>query len=224
MSRSIVYLFFLSTASTPEINVALTRSTSCPPSVVSSPATTKGCLVEGGMETNVLSLSSDDEVYTARKVVAAPPSFTPKGKQPRVMKKDFSSASETDDSESNYVMSANSAPSKPIAVNKNSKIKVVANVDWLVPLLQTNEEIVATALVGKPNPMSILKKRQLILTDAPRLFYVDPKTLVVKGTIEWTRDCPPFVCPVSCFTDTIAAYDAPDAHMCVCYILEGNCT
>jgi 3-phosphoinositide dependent protein kinase-1 len=34
------------------------------------------------------------------------------------------------------------------------------------------------------------KKRQLILTDAPRLLYVDPDTMEYKGEIPWTREQP----------------------------------
>lgn len=34
-------------------------------------------------------------------------------------------------------------------------------------------------------------KRQLILTDKPRLFYVEPKTKELKGEIEWINSIPP---------------------------------
>ncbi|RYH28490.1 hypothetical protein EON65_11995 [archaeon] len=37
------------------------------------------------------------------------------------------------------------------------------------------------------------KRRQLILTDAPRLIYVDPTSMELKGEIPWTR-----AQPVSC--------------------------
>ena len=30
------------------------------------------------------------------------------------------------------------------------------------------------------------KRRQLILTDAPRLYYVDPVAMVLKGEIPWS--------------------------------------
>lgn len=66
---------------------------------------------------------------------------------------------------------------------------------WDIFLLP-GERVVISELVGKKNPVGILKSRQLILTDTPRLFYVDPKRMVIKGQIAWTRDTPPFVCPV----------------------------
>ena len=34
------------------------------------------------------------------------------------------------------------------------------------------------------------KKRQLILTDHPRLLYVDPDTMEYKGEIPWTAEHP----------------------------------
>ena len=35
------------------------------------------------------------------------------------------------------------------------------------------------------------KRRQLILTDAPRLFYIDPNSLAVMGEIPWSKDLKP---------------------------------
>jgi len=32
------------------------------------------------------------------------------------------------------------------------------------------------------------RKRQLVLTDGPRLFYIDPDKMIVKGEIPWGRD------------------------------------
>lgn len=46
------------------------------------------------------------------------------------------------------------------------------------------EEIVYTSLVKKRSGISI-KTRQLILTTSPRLVYVDPQTMAIKGTIPW---------------------------------------
>ena len=37
------------------------------------------------------------------------------------------------------------------------------------------------------------KRRQLVLTDKPRLFYLDPESMEVKGEIPWTKSH-----PVSC--------------------------
>jgi 3-phosphoinositide dependent protein kinase-1 len=35
------------------------------------------------------------------------------------------------------------------------------------------------------------KRRQLVLTDAPRLFYIDPQSLAVMGEIPWSKDLKP---------------------------------
>ena len=63
--------------------------------------------------------------------------------------------------------------------------------DWS-HFIEVNEELVATGLIGKKNPIGLTHKRQLILalktdtTDGkitPRLFYVDPATMTWKGEI-----------------------------------------
>ena len=60
---------------------------------------------------------------------------------------------------------------------------------WTV-FLRPGEKILESALIGKKNPMGIPLKRQLILTDTPRLFYVDPVSMEAKGEIEWPKDDP----------------------------------
>ncbi|KAL0489965.1 3-phosphoinositide dependent protein kinase, partial [Acrasis kona] len=57
-------------------------------------------------------------------------------------------------------------------------------IDWTQFILR-NENIIFMSRVSKKRKLST-KKRQLILTDMPRLFYVDIKTLSVKGTIPWS--------------------------------------
>jgi hypothetical protein len=42
-------------------------------------------------------------------------------------------------------------------------------------------------MIGKRNPLGIMLTRLLTLTDAPGLFYVDPKTGALKGEIEWEK-------------------------------------
>jgi hypothetical protein len=59
-------------------------------------------------------------------------------------------------------------------------------VDWNRFLLK-HETIIFMSRVHKKRKLST-KKRQLIMTDFPRLFYVDIKTLEVKGTIPWSAD------------------------------------
>lgn len=63
--------------------------------------------------------------------------------------------------------------------------------------LTAGEEIVATQLVVKPNPYGLAHKRQLILTSSPRLIYVDPSKMVVRGEVEWTKADPPTIYAVS---------------------------
>jgi 3-phosphoinositide dependent protein kinase-1 len=53
--------------------------------------------------------------------------------------------------------------------------------------LLPGERIVFTALVKKHKGFSS-KKRQLLLTNTPRLMYVDPVKMVLMGTIPWTSD------------------------------------
>ena len=53
--------------------------------------------------------------------------------------------------------------------------------------LHKNEKIVETGLVIKRRKLTA-KKRRLFLTDTPRIFYIDPDTLEVKGDIPWTSE------------------------------------
>lgn len=61
------------------------------------------------------------------------------------------------------------------------------------------ESIVLCGVVNKPNPVGKQMMRQLILTSAKRLIYVDVNTLELKGTIEWRTEngVEPFVKIVS---------------------------
>lgn len=49
-----------------------------------------------------------------------------------------------------------------------------------------DELIIHTGLIWKKKGL-FSKKRQLILTDRPRLFYVDPDQMEIKGEIPWSR-------------------------------------
>jgi len=55
-----------------------------------------------------------------------------------------------------------------------------------VKFMEANELIIHSALVWKKRGF-FSKKRQLILTDAPRFFYVDPEKMVIKGKISWSN-------------------------------------
>lgn len=48
------------------------------------------------------------------------------------------------------------------------------------------ERIVFTARIGKKNPVGITYYRQLFLTNTPRMFYVEPKSMVLRGVMQWT--------------------------------------
>jgi 3-phosphoinositide dependent protein kinase-1 len=67
----------------------------------------------------------------------------------------------------------------PIAPDDDQK-------QWAI-LLNEGERIVKTSLVQKYKGFSI-KSRQLILTDTPRLLYVDTSKTLVKGEIPWADD------------------------------------
>lgn len=53
--------------------------------------------------------------------------------------------------------------------------------------LLKNEKIIFHSLVIKRRKMTS-KKRQLILTDRPRFFYVDEQKMTLKGVIPWSKD------------------------------------
>lgn len=57
--------------------------------------------------------------------------------------------------------------------------------EWASFLLDT-EKILVSGLIYKRRKLSI-KKRFMILTDTPRLFYIDPKTRELKGEVPWSR-------------------------------------
>ncbi|GAM19961.1 hypothetical protein SAMD00019534_031360 [Acytostelium subglobosum LB1] len=56
--------------------------------------------------------------------------------------------------------------------------------------LQSGETIIESGLVWKKKGFSI-KKRQLILTSQPRLIYIDPKKMELKGEIPWSSSLKP---------------------------------
>lgn len=63
-----------------------------------------------------------------------------------------------------------------------------AKARWLA-FLNRGESQVFTGLVSKRVGL-FSKRRQLILTDTPRLIYVDPETMEKKGEIPWTKEQP----------------------------------
>jgi len=55
-----------------------------------------------------------------------------------------------------------------------------------------NRTILKDGVVDKRKGL-FAKRRQLILTEGPHLFYVDPNAMVLKGEIPWTKDLRPEV-------------------------------
>lgn len=56
--------------------------------------------------------------------------------------------------------------------------------------LKPGELIIKTGLVDKRKGL-FAKRRQLVLTDTPRLLYIDPVEKVCKGEIPWSEDLQP---------------------------------
>ena len=58
--------------------------------------------------------------------------------------------------------------------------------------MKEGELIIESGLVWKGQGRSA-KKRHLILTNSPRIFYIDPKSMKLKGEIPWSGDLRPEV-------------------------------
>ena len=56
--------------------------------------------------------------------------------------------------------------------------------------LNNDEIILESGLVWKRKGRSV-KKRQLILTNKPRIIYVDPKKMIMKGEVPWSQHLRP---------------------------------
>lgn len=77
---------------------------------------------------------------------------------------------------------------------------------WQIFLL-SGETIIASSIIGKRNAMSVKIMRQLILTSTPRLIYVDPVTMTLKGEVKWLPDMDTRIEKVNASTIKIALED-----------------
>lgn len=68
---------------------------------------------------------------------------------------------------------------------RQKQIRAQERQEWASFLLDT-EAILVSGLIYKRRKLSI-KKRFMILTDTPRLIYIDPKTRELKGEVPWSR-------------------------------------
>eukprot|EP00049_Salpingoeca_infusionum_P018634 m.358068 g.358068 ORF g.358068 m.358068 type:complete len:524 (-) comp18030_c0_seq1:238-1809(-) len=68
---------------------------------------------------------------------------------------------------------------------RQEKLKKQAETSPWHKFLEEGELIVRTGLVDKRKGL-FSKRRQLILTDTPRLIYIDPEALEIKGEIQWS--------------------------------------
>jgi 3-phosphoinositide dependent protein kinase-1 len=68
---------------------------------------------------------------------------------------------------------------------RQKQIREKERQEWASFLLDT-EKILISGLIYKRRKLSI-KKRFMILTDTPRLIYIDPKTRELKGEVPWSR-------------------------------------
>lgn len=82
------------------------------------------------------------------------------------------------------VLRENNSPSGSPRGRANSEIQ-----KWS-KFLNADESVRYMGLVWKRKGMSI-KKRQLILTNYPRLLYIDPKKMVLRGEIPWSEHLRP---------------------------------
>ncbi|KAG2387928.1 hypothetical protein C9374_000778 [Naegleria lovaniensis] len=71
-------------------------------------------------------------------------------------------------------------------VSGGSELTESLNDRWS-KFLMKNENVVYTALVIKRRRFTA-KKRQLILTDKPRILYIDPEKMLLKGIIPWSNE------------------------------------
>lgn len=68
---------------------------------------------------------------------------------------------------------------------RQKQIRETERAEWGQFLLDA-ENIIVSGLIYKRRKLSI-KKRFMILTDSPRIIYIDPKKKILKGEVPWSR-------------------------------------
>jgi hypothetical protein len=78
------------------------------------------------------------------------------------------------------------------SLNKSISSEGVGDQRIWQSLLSKGQTIVYTSMIGKKNPIGITLNRQLILTENPvSLFYVDHKSMTIKGYVDWNENSVP---------------------------------
>lgn len=110
----------------------------------------------------------------------------------------------------------------------NSKKKGLLSLDedsWqrFIPSPEEHEQVIKSGSVAKRKGF-FTKSRVLILTNKPRLIYVDPDSMVYKGTIPWTKETPVRVKRLSEVKfDVIATKDGGEERAYHLSDLGGDC-
>ncbi|EGG16595.1 putative protein serine/threonine kinase [Cavenderia fasciculata] len=101
----------------------------------------------------------------------------------------ISNANALSSSQSSTPRSANNNNNINVSTPELGSVSATEQKKW-VQFLKDGESIIECGLVWKKKGFSI-KKRQLILTSQPRLIYVDPKKMELKGEIPWSPTLKP---------------------------------
>jgi len=126
-------------------------------------------------------ISSSTISLTSSSTASSSSSTTETDKQPLSGKNDADSDEEDFSSPTKVKDTKFDVPSTPTLIAQTSETSVWAK--FCLP----DEHLVFNGLVKKGRAI-FAKKRQLVLTDFPRFFYLEPTTRVQKGEIQWSNE------------------------------------